>query len=163
MHSNDGISFSEKKETTKPVIQSFIPQNLTVVTGKAVHMQCFIDRQLNMTQPFIKLIKYIKFSAETNETKSWNITEKLQKELTRIIKRGKISPYTDKNYEVIKGRYSVTVMETLSFERSFSVNYVIDHVDMVDNAVYSCIAFNDAGFSKETIYLHVIQRKCSSG
>ena len=163
LHIDDDISFSERRETTRPIIKNFVPQNLTVGAGTAVHIQCLIDRQSNMTLPFIKLVKYIEISAGNDETTSFNITEKLQKESRRINKRGKISPYVNENYEVVKDRDSVIVMETMSLERSSSVHYVIDHVDVADSAVYSCIAFNDAGFSKETIYLHVIPRRCSSG
>ena len=107
----------------------------------------------------MKLVKYIKIAVGFNQTKDVNSTERVDAEVARIMKRKLVNPYMKKLYDVMKDGDFVTILETLNIERSLSVHYVIDHVEMTDDAVFSCIAFNEAGFSKETINLHIIPCK----
>ena len=124
-----------------------------------MHLQCLAEKQYSETLPFMKLVKYIKIAVGVNQTKDANSTERVDAELARIKKRKLFNPYMKKLYDVINDGQLVTILETLNIERSLSVHYIIDHVEMTDDAVFSCIAFNEAGFSKETIYLHIIPRK----
>jgi len=146
----------EKKEIVKPKIKRFIPQNLTASIGSTVHLQCLAEKQYNEPLPYMKLVKYIKIAVGFNQTKDVNSTERVDAEVARIKKRKLVNPYMKKLYDVMKDGDFVTILETLNIERSLSVHYVIDHVEMTDDAVFSCIAFNEAGFSKETINLHII-------
>ena len=119
------------------------------------------DSQFNDTLPFMKLIKYIKVSARTMNVTTMEMKEQLQRELKRIDRKGRVSPYVNRNYDVMKDGDSFTILETVKLTRSLSVDYIIDHVTMADDAIFSCAVFNEVGFSRETISLHVIPRKSS--
>ena len=126
-------------------------------------MHCIAEGPFNDTLPFIKLGKYTKISTGSNTTKGLNVTEKLDMEISRMKKRESIGRYMCKNYEIIKDGDAVSILETIKLERSVLVEHVLDHIRMDDDAEYSCVAFNDVGFSKETLYLHVTPRKFFEG
>lgn len=153
------LVFLEKKDPSKPKIKGFLPQNLTIVAGKPVRLQCFAEAHFNDTPPFIKIVRYGKVSIPTNSTKAVNLTEKLNEEINRVIKRRNFIPYLNRNYEIKRDGNSIGILETMKLDRSIAVEYAMERVELGDDAVYSCIAFNEVGYSKETTYLHVIPRK----
>eukprot|EP00795_Rhopilema_esculentum_P012524 gene12524-3213_t len=144
------LSVSEKKETLKPRIADFSPRNLTVTVGSRVHLQCHVESQFIDTAPYIKLVKHLKIfkGNETNGTIFLNAKNStVDREAYKKI---------DRFYEVTEKRDYFEVIETKKIERAFSSELVLNRVDLNDDATYTCITFNDVGYSKENMYLHVI-------
>ena len=142
--------YIEKKETLKPRITDFSPRNLTVTVGSRVHLQCNVESQFKDTAPYIKLVKYLRIfkGNETNSTIFLNAKDStVHRDAYKKV---------DRFYEVTeKGDY-FDVVETRKIERAFSSELVLSPVELNDDATYTCITFNDVGYSKESMYLHVI-------
>lgn len=151
--------FLEKKEPSKPKILEFSPRNLSVIVGKSIRMQCLAGGTVNSSPPFLKLVRYKRMLTGANTTDSVNLTQWLNMEIMQIVTRGRSIPYLNQNYETIEDEVSVTVVETVVLERSLAVEFAVDQVGYDDGGTYACIAFNTAGYTKETMHLNVIPRE----
>eukprot|EP00112_Aurelia_sp_Birch-Aquarium-sp1_P006182 Seg1688.13 transcript_id=Seg1688.13/GoldUCD/mRNA.D3Y31 product="hypothetical protein" protein_id=Seg1688.13/GoldUCD/D3Y31 len=151
----------ERKELKKPLIKDTKSQNITVTVGTKVRLMCEAEAQFKDTAPYIKWEKHTTILLGKNETNSTHVDNALGKVASAM----RISSY---NAEEIKRKFAggvftifehgdiIKVIETKKLERTFKCEYVLDQVNMEDGAEYSCVAFNEIGFSKVNHILRVI-------
>ena len=155
------ILISERKERKKPLIKDTNSQNITVTVGAKVRLICEAETQFRDTLPYIKWEKHTTILLRRNETNSTHVDNALGKvaSATRVTSYGAEEikrKYAGGVFTIFEHDDVVQVIETKKLERTFKCEYILDDVNLEDDGEYSCIAFNEIGFSKVNHFLRVI-------
>ncbi len=143
---------TDKKESTKPTIELLKPGNISLEERTKVEMECWTRAELNYTIPFIKWEKKRKFLLEKNDTNSKVNADTKKKTYNEKELRRK---FANLKYVVSKNNNTLEVAEVIKIEKTLMSKLVFNKVSQDDDAEYSCVVFNEIGYSKASQSMHV--------
>ena len=132
-----------------------------MTVGAKVRLICEAETQFRDTLPYIKWEKYTTILLRRNETNSTHVDNALGK-VASAMRVASRSPEEIKRkfagdaFTIFEHGDIIKVIETKKLERTFKCEYILDEVNLEDDGEYSCIAFNEIGFSKVNHFLRVI-------
>eukprot|EP00794_Sanderia_malayensis_P002481 gene2481-2856_t len=144
------LSVKEREETVKPRIMSLEPGNITAQTGARVLIKCLTQTEFDYAIPFVQWEKQRTFNLRRNSKSNPGSAKKPTYNATELVKK-----FAASKYSVTENQDTLTVTEVVKIERTFNSKLVLQKVNLDDDAEYSCIVFNQIGFSKASQILQV--------